>query len=94
MNENTSSTNEHGQAAAETPSTAAEPAVVAALDEQHPQPADRDAMSLLRHLNHLIHQLVHELRHDLGHAITLIALHVVAIGVIEKTPLLALLTLH
>jgi hypothetical protein len=94
MNENTFRTNEHSQAAAETSGTAAEPATAAAQHEQHPKPVLQDAMCRLQHLIQIVRKLIHELGHDLGHAITLIALHVVALAVLEKTPLLALLTLH
>jgi hypothetical protein len=95
MNGSTPGTDEHDHTAAETPSSAAEPATVTAPAAQHPaQPADPDAVSALQRLIHLIHKLVHELRHDTGHAISLVALHVVALGILEKTPLLALLTLR
>jgi hypothetical protein len=75
-------------------STAVDPAAVAVPHEQPPAlPEDHDA-SAPRRFSDVIRKMVHELRPDLGHAISLIALHVVALGILEKTPVLALLTLR
>jgi hypothetical protein len=95
MSQNQPSKPEHEQTAPQAPSTAADPAATAVPDEQAPAlPEDQDAVPALRRLIDVIHKMVHELRHDMGHAISLVALHVVALGILEKTPLLALLTLR
>jgi hypothetical protein len=75
-------------------SFAAAPEVTAAISAagQHPdrQHAGEDPATEPRRISHLALALVH----TLWNTITVLCVHVVAIGILEKTPLLALLSLH
>lgn len=95
MSQNQPGTPEAEQTASHTASTTEGPTAVAVPDEQSPAlPMDQDGLPAPRRFMEVIHKLLHELRHDVGHTISLIALHIIALGILDKTPLLALLALR
>ena len=92
MNTNDPTVNDARPSAPESFDAAPEVTAAISTDGQHPdgQHADEDPATEPRRINHLALALLH----TLWNTITVLCVHVVAIGILEKTPLLALLTLH